>query len=51
MRGSRHSKQESRKDTFYYLLNSKDPVTGKMFTTEELQADSALIIAAGANIH
>jgi cytochrome P450 len=49
MRGSGDSKQESRKDTFYYLLNSKDPVTGKMFTTEELQADSALIIAAGSD--
>jgi cytochrome P450 len=39
----------SRKDTFHYLLNSKDPVTGKTFTTEELQADSALIIAAGSD--
>jgi cytochrome P450 len=39
----------TRKDTFYYLLNSKDPLTGKEFTTEELQADSALIIAAGAD--
>lgn len=38
-----------RKDTFHYLLNSKDPVTGKMFTTEQLQADSALIIAAGSD--
>ncbi|KAK0109939.1 hypothetical protein ONS95_002606 [Cadophora gregata] len=39
----------SRKDTFHYLLNSKDPVSGKMFTTEQLQADSALIIAAGSD--
>ncbi|KAH7360369.1 benzoate 4-monooxygenase cytochrome P450 [Rhexocercosporidium sp. MPI-PUGE-AT-0058] len=38
-----------RKDTFHYLLNSKDPVTGKIFTTEQLQADSALIIAAGSD--
>ncbi|KAG4432888.1 hypothetical protein IFR05_011634 [Cadophora sp. M221] len=38
-----------RKDTFHYLLNSKDSVTGKMFTTEQLQADSALIIAAGSD--
>ena len=40
---------EQRKDTFHYLLNSKDPVTGKGFTTEQLQADSALIIAAGSD--
>jgi cytochrome P450 len=42
-------KELDRKDTFHYLLNSKDPVTGKRFTTEELQADSALIIAAGSD--
>lgn len=42
-------KELDRKDTFHYLLNSKDPVTGKMFTKEELQADSALIIAAGSD--
>jgi cytochrome P450 len=40
---------QQRKDTFHYLLNSKDPVTGKGFTTEQLQADSALIIAAGSD--
>jgi cytochrome P450 len=39
----------NRKDTFHYLLNSKDPVTGKSFTTKQLQADSALIIAAGSD--
>lgn len=38
-----------RRDTFHYLLNSKDPVTGKMLSKEELQADSALIIAAGSD--
>ncbi|KAH6677108.1 benzoate 4-monooxygenase cytochrome P450 [Halenospora varia] len=42
-------KELERKDTFHYLLNSKDPITGKMFTIEELQADSALIIAAGSD--
>lgn len=41
--------EPSRKDTFHYLLNSKDPVTGKELTREELQADSALVIAAGAD--
>jgi cytochrome P450 len=39
----------TRKDTFHYLLNSKDPVTGEGLTVEELQADSALVIAAGAD--
>jgi cytochrome P450 len=39
----------TRKDTFHFLLNSKDPVTGKGLTKEELQADSALVIAAGAD--
>ncbi|TVY84611.1 Cytochrome P450 monooxygenase apf7 [Lachnellula suecica] len=45
----REKKEPERKDTFHYLLNSMDPVTGKKFTTEELQADSALIIAAGSD--
>ena len=38
-----------RKDVFHYLLNSKDPITGKAFTVEELQADTALLIAAGSD--
>ncbi|KAF2468670.1 benzoate 4-monooxygenase cytochrome P450 [Lindgomyces ingoldianus] len=38
-----------RKDTFHYLLNSRDPVTGKEFTVEELQADTSLLIAAGSD--
>ncbi|PVH99997.1 benzoate 4-monooxygenase cytochrome P450 [Periconia macrospinosa] len=38
-----------RKDTFHYLLNSKDPMTGKEFTVEELQADTSLLIAAGSD--
>jgi cytochrome P450 len=41
--------EPTRRDTFHYLLNSRDPVTGKGLTTEELQADSALVIAAGAD--
>ena len=44
-----NEKDTGRKDTFHYLLNSKDSVTGKTFTTEQLQADSALIIAAGSD--
>ncbi|KAF2185565.1 isotrichodermin C-15 hydroxylase [Zopfia rhizophila CBS 207.26] len=38
-----------RKDIFHYLLNSKDPLTGKAFTVEELQADTSLLIAAGSD--
>ena len=49
----RQSKEKSegqvRKDVFHYLLNSKDPRTGKGFTTEELLADTALLIAAGSD--
>ncbi|KAH8695817.1 benzoate 4-monooxygenase cytochrome P450 [Phaeosphaeriaceae sp. PMI808] len=40
---------EERKDIFHYLLNSKDPMTGKEFTVEELQADTSLFIAAGSD--
>ncbi|KAG9229522.1 benzoate 4-monooxygenase cytochrome P450 [Amylocarpus encephaloides] len=43
------NKESERKDTFHYLLNSIDPVTGKRLTVEQLQADSALIIAAGSD--
>lgn len=40
---------EGRKDVFHYLLNSTDPMTGKKFTVEELQADTSLLIAAGSD--
>ena len=43
------SKELPQKDTFHYLLNSKDSITGKGFTKEQLQADSALIIAVGSD--
>jgi cytochrome P450 len=38
-----------RKDVFHYLLNSKDPSTGRAFTVEELQADTSVLIAAGSD--
>jgi cytochrome P450 len=38
-----------RKDIFHYLLNSTDPMTGRSFTVEELQADTSLLIAAGSD--
>jgi len=42
--------EEERKDIFHHLLRSKDPVTGKpAFSTEELQADTSLLIAAGSD--
>ena len=41
--------QATRKDTFHYLLRSEDSLTGRKPTVEELQADSALIIAAGSD--
>lgn len=43
------SSEETRKDIFHYLLQSRDPVTGKGFSREELQADSGLLIAAGSD--
>ncbi|EON68394.1 hypothetical protein W97_07718 [Coniosporium apollinis CBS 100218] len=39
----------SRKDFAHYLLNSRDPQTGKGFEYSELQADIGLLIAAGAD--
>ncbi|KAL9113568.1 MAG: hypothetical protein Q9227_002306 [Pyrenula ochraceoflavens] len=39
----------ARKDTFYYLITSVDPFNNRRFTIPELQADSALIIAAGSD--
>ncbi|KAL9623567.1 MAG: hypothetical protein Q9160_002248 [Pyrenula sp. 1 TL-2023] len=38
-----------RKDTFHYLLNSYDGIMGRPLTKYELQADSALLIAAGSD--
>lgn len=33
-----------RKDFFYYMLNAKDPETGKGFTTPELWGESNLLM-------
>jgi len=38
-----------RKDFFYYMLNAKDPETGKGFTTPELWGESNLLIIAGSD--
>ena len=44
----RQGKELERKDTFHYLLNSKDPVTGKKFTTEELQTIDEILASLPA---
>jgi cytochrome P450 len=38
-----------RKDFFYYLLNAKDPETGRGFTQDELWGESNLFIIAGSD--
>lgn len=38
-----------RKDFFYYLLNARDPETGKGFTGPELWGESNLLIIAGSD--
>ncbi|KAL3422894.1 cytochrome p450 family protein [Phlyctema vagabunda] len=38
-----------RKDFFYYLLNARDPETGKGFTPPELWGESNLLIIAGSD--
>lgn len=38
-----------RKDFFYYLLNAKDPETGKGFSMDELWGESNLLIIAGSD--
>lgn len=42
-------KENPRKDFLSYLLHAKDPQTGKGLNKEELDADSGLLIAAGAD--
>jgi cytochrome P450 len=41
--------KSTRKDIFHYLFRSRDPETGLGFSREQLHADSALFIAAGAD--
>jgi cytochrome P450 len=38
-----------RKDFFYYLLNARDPETGKGFSMDELWGESNLLIIAGSD--
>jgi cytochrome P450 len=41
--------ETDRKDFFYYLLNARDPETGKGFTPQELWGESNLLIIAGSD--
>jgi cytochrome P450 len=43
------TKEKPRKDFLSYLLHAKDPQIGKGFEKEELDTDSSLLIAAGAD--
>jgi cytochrome P450 len=43
------TKEKPRKDFLPYLLHAKDSQTGKGFEKEELDTDSGLLIAAGAD--
>jgi len=41
--------ETDRKDFFFYLLNARDPETGKGFTPQELWGESNLLIIAGSD--
>lgn len=44
-----HSGKTRRRDTMHYILNAKDPETGQPFTEVDLNSESILLIAAGAD--
>jgi len=41
--------KQTRKDFMHYILNAKDPLTGKGLTTTELNSESSLLISAGSD--
>jgi cytochrome P450 len=41
--------KQTPKDFMHYLLNAKDPLTGKGLTTTELNSESSLLISAGSD--
>ena len=41
--------QRTRTDFMHYLLNAKDPLTGRGLTTTELNSESSLLISAGSD--
>ena len=42
-------KKTGRKDMMHYIINAKDPETDQPFTSQDLDAESSLLIAAGAD--
>lgn len=44
-----HEGKNERKDMMHYILNAKDPESGQPFTDADLDAESSLLIAAGAD--
>lgn len=46
---SKEKDKEVRKDMMHYILNAKDSVTSRSFTQFELEAETSLLIAAGAD--
>lgn len=45
----REKGKNDRKDMMHYILNAKDPESGHPFTDQDLDAESSLLIAAGAD--
>lgn len=44
-----HNDKHDRKDMMHYLLNARDPESGRPFTESDLDAEASLLIAAGAD--
>jgi cytochrome P450 len=42
-------KSEERKDVMYHMLNARDPISNLPFSKKDLDAESSLLIAAGAD--
>lgn len=45
----RETGKNDRRDMMHYILDAKDPETGQPFTDQDLDAESSLLIAAGAD--
>ncbi|KAK5079679.1 hypothetical protein LTR24_009066 [Lithohypha guttulata] len=46
---AKEEEKDVRKDMMHYILNAKDPVTSRSLTQLELEAETSLLIAAGAD--
>ena len=49
LEAEQNGSKKTRKDFMHYLINAKDPQTGRGFNTTELNSDSSLLISAGAD--